>query len=64
MAHAAARCAAGLACRAGAQRAVLSVLRDAGYLDQSGMWGYFQSSEAAVQRMVDTEVPAEVPPAF
>lgn len=38
----------------GAQRNVLGVLRDAGYLKEHGKRWYYASSEAAVKRLVDT----------
>lgn len=38
----------------GAQRNVLKVLRDAGYPEEGGTRGYFQSSEVAVQRLRET----------
>jgi MFS superfamily sulfate permease-like transporter len=38
----------------GAQRNVLGVLRDAGYLKEHGKRWYFPSSDAAVKRLAET----------
>ncbi len=47
----------------GAQRAVLQVLRDAGYLKEHGKRWYYQSSEAAVKRLRELAPDTKLPPA-
>ncbi|MGH8481187.1 MAG: C4-dicarboxylic acid transporter DauA [Nevskiaceae bacterium] len=48
----------------GAQRNVLGVLRDAGYLKEHGKRWYYQSTEAAVKRLREMAPEAATPPAF
>lgn len=55
---------ASLQLKGGAQRNVLAVLRDAGYLKEHGKRWYYQSTDAAVKRLRDTAPAAEMPPAF
>jgi SulP family sulfate permease len=45
----------------GAQRPVLGVLRDAGYLKEHGKRWYFQSSEAAIRRLGEMEAAGRAP---
>ncbi len=47
----------------GAQRSVLSVLRDAGYLKEHGKRWYYQSTDAALKRLREVAPVAELPPA-
>ncbi|MGQ0585873.1 MAG: C4-dicarboxylic acid transporter DauA [Gammaproteobacteria bacterium] len=48
----------------GAQRNVLGVLRDAGYLEDDGRRRCFQTTEGALKLLREAEPAAEVPPAF
>jgi SulP family sulfate permease len=48
----------------GAQRNVLQVLRDAGYLKEHGKRWYYPSSEGAVKRLREMAPAAEVTPSF
>lgn len=48
----------------GAQRAVLGVLRDAGYLKEHGKRWYYPSAEAAVKRLRELPQGSGAPPAF
>lgn len=48
----------------GAQRNVLGVLRDAGYLKEHGKRWYYQSSDAAVKRLREMSPEGAAPPAF
>jgi SulP family sulfate permease len=48
----------------GAQRNVLRVLRDAGYLKQHGKRWYYPSSDAAVKRLREMDAAPESTPAF
>jgi SulP family sulfate permease len=48
----------------GAQRAVLGVLRDAGYLKEHGKRWYYQSSDAAVKRLREMSPEGAAPSAF
>jgi sulfate permease, SulP family len=48
----------------GAQRPVLAVLRDAGYLKEHGKRWYYPSSEGALKRLRDLQHESGAPPAF
>jgi sulfate permease, SulP family len=48
----------------GAQRAVLGVLRDAGYLKEHGKRWYYPSADAAVKRLRELPHESSAPPAF